>query len=249
MCVAIITMAGVSSRFNEGQGKKILKGIYFEESPKQTLLYSILRKCSGCKKVVLVGGYQYENLNGYVDGCRNEFPFEIEVVYNSFYERYGSGYSLRKGLERCFSRKEFSNIILIEGDLYFDSESFEQIRKSELNCITYNYQPIFSNKAVIAYMDKMERIRYAFNVTHGLLQISEPFSMVINSGQIWKFADVDRVEWMLSGMDEKEWQGTNLVFIEKYFEGISKEKIGFFGLKEWENCNTREDYRKNKNKL
>ena len=249
MCVAIITMAGGSSRFNEGQEKKALKGIYFEESPRETLLYSILRKCSGCKKVVLVGGYQYENLNEYVDTYRNEFPFEIEMVYNSLYERYGSGYSLWKGLERCFSHREFSDIIFIEGDLYFDSESFEQIKKSELSCITYNYQPILSNKAVIAYMDKMERIRYAFNVTHGLLQIAEPFSMIINSGQIWKFADQDRVGQLLSEMKEEEWQGTNLVFIEKYFEGISKEKIGFFGLKEWENCNTREDYRKNKNKL
>ena len=47
MKVAIITVAGISSRFNEEieDENKCLKAIYSEGSVKDTLLYHILNKC------------------------------------------------------------------------------------------------------------------------------------------------------------------------------------------------------------
>lgn len=249
MGIAIITVAGISSRFNEGRKENVLKGIYSTGNPRKTLLYSILKKCAGCDRVILVGGYQYKHLEEYIDTYRREFPFEIEMVYNPFYETYGSGYSLWKGLERCFAEGGLSDIMLIEGDLIFDKKSFERIKNSKLSCVTYNYQPIYSNKAVVAYINEKQQIKYVFNTAHGLLRITEPFSMLMNSGQIWKFAEPDRVERLMREMAAEEWQGTNLVFVEKYFEGVSEGKREMVALERWENCNTRYDYIKNWGRL
>lgn len=239
---AIITVAGVSSRFNENEEDKVLKCIYSTGDDRKTILYSILRKCEGYDKVVIVGGYQYERLLEYINTYGQEFSFEIESVYNSAYEIYGSGYSLWKGLEKCLEGEEPSGITFIEGDLCFDAESFEQIKNSEWSCVSYNHKPIYSNKAVVAYINQEEQIKYVYNISHGLLQITEPFSMLMNSGQMWKFADWDRVKEIVNTMSEAEWQGTNLVFVEKYFAGIAPDKREIIAIKEWENCNTREDY-------
>ncbi len=48
MRIAIITNAGISSRFNEGipEGEKKLKAIYHEGDMKNTLLYHQLIKCA-----------------------------------------------------------------------------------------------------------------------------------------------------------------------------------------------------------
>ena len=62
MKIAIVAVAGVSSRFNQNEKDAVLKGIYTTMDDRKTLLYSILRKCEGFDKVVLVGGYQYEKL-------------------------------------------------------------------------------------------------------------------------------------------------------------------------------------------
>lgn len=242
MKVAIITVAGVSSRFNENEEDKVLKCIYSVGDARKTILYSILRKCEGYQKVIIVGGYQYDNLLEYINTYGQEFSFEIEMVYNAAYEKYGSGYSLWKGIEKCAQIGAPADITFVEGDLCFDAESFEQLKNSELSCVSYNHKPIYSNKAVVAYINQEEQIKYVFNVSHGLLQITEPFSMLMNSGQMWKFADWNRVEELINTMSEAEWQGTNLVFVEKYFEGISSTKREIVAIKEWENCNTRRDY-------
>lgn len=249
MGIAVITAAGVSSRFNENEDEKILKCIYSERNPRKTILYSILKKCEGFERVIVVGGYQYGNLEKYMDSYQQEFGFKIELVYNPHYEIYGSGYSLWKGLEKCFADGETSDITFIEGDLCFDEQSFERIKQSGLNCITYNRHPIYSSKAVVAYVDKEGKLKYAFNTAHELLQIEEPFSMLIHSGQLWKFTDTDRVRLLMNQMAEEEWQGTNLVFIEKYFWTIPRDDREFIALEEWENCNTREDYRKSEKLL
>lgn len=242
MKTAIITVAGVSSRFNENEEDKVLKCIYSTGEARKTILYSILRKCEGYDKVVIVGGYQYEKLLDYIAAYGCEFSFDIEMVYNPSYETYGSGYSLWKGLEKCIEAGRVSSITFIEGDLCFDTQSFERIKNSEWSVVTYNHKPIYSNKAVVAYINEKEQIKYVFNVEHGLLQIKEPFSMLINSGQIWKFADWHRVKEVVDAMQETEWQGTNLVFVEKYFAGIPSDKRAIIGINEWENCNTRNDY-------
>lgn len=249
MNVIVIALAGISSRFNENKADKILKGIYYIGDPRKTILYSILKKCNGCKRVILVGGYEYESLEKYIYTYQQEFSFVIELVYNPFYDCYGSGYSLWKGLQRCLISEKKVKIIFVEGDLYFDEKSFERIKRSELNCITYNREPIYSNKAVVAYINGQNQIKYIFNTKHGLLQIEEPFCMLMNSGQIWKFVDSDRVEELMYELKEEEWKGTNLIFIERYFRTISSQDREIIALEEWENCNTRDDYLLNMRKL
>ena len=96
----------------------------------------------------------------------------------------------------------------------------------------------------MAYINAEGKIKYAFSVLHGLLQIKEAFSVILNSGQIWKFADWSIVKNVVNTMTKEEWQGTNLVFVEKYFSNISEDKREIIAIREWENCNTRNDYLK-----
>ena len=52
MKIAIITVAGISSRFNRGipEEEKILKCIYWEDDPKNTLIYQLLNKVSAYER-------------------------------------------------------------------------------------------------------------------------------------------------------------------------------------------------------
>ena len=68
MQVAIITVAGVSSRFNQGieEGKRRLKAIYTDAGQDATLLRHMLERCKGVERIIVVGGYQYGQLCDYV---------------------------------------------------------------------------------------------------------------------------------------------------------------------------------------
>lgn len=241
MKMAMIAAAGVSSRFNENEEEAVLKGIYTIADNRKTLLYSILGKCDGFEKVVLVGGYQYEKLMKYVDSLRGDFPFEIQMVYNPYFREFGSGYTLKVGLEQCLNG-DCTEITMIEGDLFFDRESFESIKNSRHSVAAYNTKIIYSKKAVIAYVNQEKKLKYVFSANHGAAQIPEPFLEIYNSGQIWKFLDVNRVRMLVKGLPGEVWQGTNLQFIERYFSGVKEGEWEMLPLKVWENCNTREDY-------
>lgn len=39
-------------------------------------------------------------------------------------------------------------------------------------------------------------------------------------------------------------EGTNLKIVQNYLDFVPKEEIRLLGLKQWANCNTREDYKK-----
>lgn len=51
MKIAIITIAGISSRFNEGikEDKKVLKCLYTEGGKEETLLYHLVKKMLLCR--------------------------------------------------------------------------------------------------------------------------------------------------------------------------------------------------------
>lgn len=242
MKVAIVAVAGVSSRFNENENEQVLKGIYTTTDYRKTLLYSILRKCAGFDKVVLVGGYQYENLEAYIEAHREEFPFSIQLVYNPHYSDLGTGYTLKVGLEESLKEKDCSEIVLVEGDLFFDEASFERVKASNQSVATYNQKAIYSNKAVIAYVDLQKRLRYVFSTSHGAVQIPEPFLEIYNSGQIWKFANVGLVRKLMQELSQDAWEETNLRFVETYFGEIKEDERKMLPLEIWENCNTRSDY-------
>ena len=244
MKVAIITVAGVSSRFNEGvpEGKKELKVIYSEGDAQDTLLYHLLRKCSYADKIILVGGYQYEKLESF---CRteiaSEFP-QVELVKNDHYEDLASGYSLFLGIRKAMEYNP-DEVLFIEGDLDIDDDSFERVAHSEKSVLTYTNEPIYSKKAVVLYQNGDGRYKYAFNSSHGLLTIGEPFSCILNSGQTWKFMNADALKTANDEFEAFEIDGTNLRIIQRYIEKVPADSIELIKLDRWINCNTREDYK------
>lgn len=150
MKVLIVTVAGISSRFNRDTSRNVLKCLYYEDSPTHSLLYQIVCKVLDFERVIIVGGYLYDELVMYAEKYLSNLGPQIELVYNAHYKDYGSGYSLIKGVERV---PEVANeIIFVEGDLYFDNESFSLVKKSLYDVITVNHEFITSEKAVQFYM-------------------------------------------------------------------------------------------------
>ncbi|MBD5141801.1 MAG: NTP transferase domain-containing protein [Ruminococcus sp.] len=241
MKTAVITAAGISSRFNEGipESEKQLKGIY--GGGDRTLLYHLVRKCLFADKIIVVGGYKFDDLKEYLLGLKPEIRDKIALVYNENYKTLSSGYSLYLGLAEAF-KCQSDEILFIEGDLDVDRDSLDNVIKSRNSVLTYNYEPIYANKAVVLYKDSNERFRYAFNSSHGMLEIKEPFSCILNSGQIWKFTDIEKLKAANDSFFSEEKNGTNLRIIQNYIDHGTEADL--IGLKRWTNCNTREDYDK-----
>ena len=241
----IITVAGISSRFNAGvpEEKKQLKAIYTEGEQKSTLLYQLLKKCSYADQVIIVGGYKFEDLKQYCEGLEQDYQDRITLVFNEHYEDLNSGYSLYLGLQEAFS-KDVDEILFVEGDLDIDAQSFAQVIEAKKSVLTYTSEPIYANKAVVLYQDKNGCFRYAFNSAHGLLTINEPFSCILNSGQTWKFTDMVAMRRANTDFGELEKDGTNLRIIQRYIEARPVNEIELVKLERWTNCNTKDDYRK-----
>ncbi len=243
MKIAIITNAGISSRFNEGipEAEKKLKAIYHEGDTKNTLLYHQLLKCSYADKIVLVGGYKADDLHAYCEGLEPELKDKLTLVTNDHFEDLASGYSLYVGLQEAFKHNP-DEILFIEGDLDIDNSSFTKVVSNPGSVLTYTYEPIYANKAVVLYRDAEDHYRYAFNSSHGLLTIESPFSCILNSGQTWKFTEIDKLKKAADKFYEEAKGDTNLKIIQNYLDQDVAADI--VPLDRWTNCNTREDYRK-----
>ena len=247
MRVAVITIAGISSRFNAGipEEEQRHKIIYYENDKKASLLYHLLEKCMYADRIVLVGGNRYDEVKAYCDELPSMMKEKIVLTYNEHYADLASGYSLYVGLKEINDTMEdVEEILFVEGDLDIDKGSFNQVVNSDKNVLTFSYEPIYANKAVVLYKDAEEHFKYAFNSSHGLLRIDDDFSVILNSGQTWKFMDVEK----LMAANEKFYQeskdGTNLKIIQNYIDTCDNDSFELIGLKRWTNCNTREDYRK-----
>ena len=247
MRVAVITVAGISSRFNEGieeQDKK-LKCIYYADDKKNTLLYHMLCKLSYADKIVVVGGYKYDELKSYIDEVLPPDMHEkIILVMNEHYEDYASGYSLYMGLKTAFDKlTDIEDILFVEGDLDIDKESVDKVIDSYNSILTYNNEPIYSKSAVVLYQDEGNLYHYAFNSSHGTLKIDEPFKCILNSGQLWKFTDIDVLRKSNEIFEKNYKMDTNLRIIQDYVNEF-KGNIEVINLKRWTNCNTRADFGK-----
>ena len=241
--VAIITIAGISSRFNEGieEDKKVLKCLYTEGGKEETLLYHLMKKCSFADHIILVGGYKFEDLCAfYKKDLAEEFP-DVTIVLNEHYSDLGSGYSLYLGIKSAL-RHDPEEILFVEGDLDIDNESFAKVVDADKSVLTYTYEPIYANKAVVLYKDEKDEYRYAFNSSHGLLTIDSPFSCILNSGQTWKFTQVDKLKAANDMFIENDRADTNLRIIQNYLDAGAE--VDLVALNRWTNCNTRDDYRK-----
>ena len=84
MEAAIITVAGISSRFNEGicEEDKCLKAIYYEKDRTCTLLYHLIEKCMFAQRIVVVGGYKYYALKSYCDELPDSMKDKLVLFYN-----------------------------------------------------------------------------------------------------------------------------------------------------------------------
>lgn len=239
--ILIITVAGTSSRFSESLGKDCLKCIYYKNNIKESLLYRMIYQNTDFDCYVIVGGFMYDELNQVIENDFSELKKKIILVKNSYFREYGSGYSLYLGLKAIINM-EFSQVVFAEGDLYVDKESFERLCELKTNVITCNDEAILASKAVAFYYDVNYGIHYIYDVSHNVLEIREPFTGIFNSGQIWKFVSSDKLKESFFSLNEVEWQGTNLVFIQRYFERLKREEYTMIRFKKWINCNTISDF-------
>lgn len=252
MKIVIITVAGVSSRFNQDvpEEDKILKCLYYEENPTDTLIYHMLEKSAFADKIIIVGGYKYDDLAEYIkEYIPKELQDKILTVYNDHFSDLSSGYSLYLGIKEVLDNFEgIDEILFVEGDLDIDDESFTKVIESDKDVLTFNYEPIYSNKAVVLYQNGNDEYHYLFNSDHGLLSLEESFKAIFNSGQTWKFRDMELLKVANDNFYENLIDDTNLGIIQKYFDLVKDaSEIEIIGLKHWVNCNTRQDYKLIKN--
>lgn len=242
MKTLIITVAGLSSRFNKDLDENTLKCLYYTSSYKNSLLYQIVSKSDSFNEIIIVGGYKYSELEVFVNKELSQYRDRVKLVYNPYYEEYGSGYSFNLGIQNLSPSTD--ELTFAEGDLFFDQESFSMVTSSEFDAITINNEPIMANKAVVVYINNDNKINYLYNCSHGSLEIKEPFQAVYNSGQIWKFKDIKTLKNIASNLNMQELKGTNLEIIQKYFGDIPLDKLNIINMNTWVNCNTVNDYKK-----
>ena len=245
MKAAIITIAGISSRFNQGISPEehILKAIYYEGNERNTLLYHMLERLYDTDVIVLVAGYKKEALQEYIDNVLSpDMQKKIIVAVNDHYADWSSGYSLFVGIDEALKYSP-DCIIFAEGDLDVDNETLDLVNNSGKSVLTCNHDVIYSKKAVIGYRDVDGKYRYAFSTSHGAVSVDEPFTMLFNSGQIWKFTDIKLLKEANEDFEKVKETGTNLVIVADYFSKENPDNIDFIDFKRWINCNTREDYR------
>lgn len=238
----IITVAGMSSRFNRETPKDILKCLYFEDTPANSLLSLQVHKTYNLvDEIVVVGGYKYEDLERFIHTEMKDVNQKMKLVYNDHFSDYGSGYSLLKGVEAV--SEQAGEIIFIEGDLFFDTKSVEQIFISKKDVISVNDEPILSNKSVALYFDSQNYPHYIYDTSHSCLEIHEPFTAIYNSGQMWKFMNPSRVREICLSLAPEQERGTNLEIIQAYFGTYKKSQLDIIRVNLWFNCNTVADYR------
>ena len=239
----IITVAGTSTRFRKSIGKDCLKCIYTENSKKDTLLYRLVNLCRDFDRIVIVGGYKFEELEEFVKTSLSESTSKITLVNNGHYEDLGSGFSLYLGV-MALKDSGMDEILFAEGDLFFDTASFSKIIESPYSVITTNNDPIEAKKAVAFYLNTKGKVKYIYDTNHSALEIKEPFLGIYNSGQVWKFSEPEKIFSAAENLTDDEMKGTNLVLIQKYFDSMESNHLQVVHFNKWINCNTVEDYRK-----
>lgn len=238
----IITVAGKSTRFNKDTKNDVLKCLYYEDVPQKALIYQQLSKVAPyVDEIIIVGGYKFAELCEFADKELKWFKAKIKFAYNEHFDDYGSGYSLIKGIAQL--NESTTDVIFIEGDLFFDQESIAKLITYKNNVITYTNYPVRSNKSVAFYIDTQNHVNYIYDTEHSDLFIPVPFKAIYDSGQMWKFMDAQRVKSIVQELTEEQKKGTNLEVIQKYFGILNANQYGMLNIRQWFNCNTVEDYR------
>lgn len=239
----VITIAGTSSRFSKSCGYDIHKAIYSDDNSNWTTLSHQLNLVKDISdEIIVVTGYQHSKIAEYLNKNFSDLP--LKIVYNNHYFDYGSCYSLILGI--AASNENFDELIFLEGDLIFDTPSFDKIVRINKDVITANNMLIDSRKAVIFYVNDKKQIKYLYDTTHNILKVDEPFLIMGNSGQVWKFTDIKRLKNNLKNYRIEDFKGTNLIPINDYYKETDFNNLEVITFKEWFNCNTLDDYKEMK---
>ncbi len=245
MRALIIAAAGTARRFNKDLTQETAKCLFFRESPTDTLLFQLCAKAASCDAIVIVGGYQYDALIRFVQDYMGKESFlenkKIVTVFNPHYEDYGSAYSLIMGVGAAAALSP-DEIVFAEGDLFFDGRDFAAVIQAEQDVLTITAEPIRAAQSVVFYEREDGSFRYIYDTDHKLLTISEPFRAVYNSGQVWKFTSVERLERVIARLSAQQQAGTNLEIINGYFSEKTADETEIVLLNGWINCNTVHDY-------
>lgn len=242
MRTLIVTVAGTATRFNRDTEESTLKCLYNIGGARNSLLYQILDKARDFDEYVIVGGYLFEKLRSFIESGLPEFSDRIRLVENPEYATLGSGYSLIMGIRNMDPRT--TEVVFVEGDLYFNREDFDKVKRSDRSVFTVNHELITSKKAVVVYKSCSGGLQYLYDTSHRYLEIREPFLAVYNSGQVWKFVDRARLISVVDSLDPDQVAGTNLEIIQGYFGGLPEDEYEMVAFSEWHNCNTVADYKR-----
>ena len=238
----IITVAGLSSRFNRDLSYPVLKCLYHEGSPDFALLsYQITSFYEDVDEIVVVGGFKFEDLTSF---CAKEIkdPVEkVKLVFNDHFADRGSGYSLISGVNSL--SEDAKEVVFAEGDLFFDRASIQKVVHSRRDVLTINREAIRSDKAVALYVGLDNHIHYIYDQAHTALEIREPFTAIYNSAQIWKFTSPEKLRGIIASLPKEAMKGTNLEIIQRYFSSFKSTEIDIVPILKWFNCNTVSDYR------
>ncbi|MBO7496344.1 MAG: licC domain protein [Salinivirgaceae bacterium] len=235
----IITVAGTATRFNRDTKEDTLKCLYYTDNSKYSLLSQLLKNCGYYDKYIIVGGYLFDKLEQFANNELGSYRDKIELVFNEHFRDYGSGYSLFKGIEAV---NEQGDVTFVEGDLFFNADTFKQVYDSSKNVITINREPIYSDKAVALYINSDGKPRYLYDTNHKTLIVPEAFRAIFNSGQMWKFASSEKLHEAVCTLTETQLHGTNLEIVQAYFGDMNPTEYDVVSFSEWFNCNTVADY-------
>lgn len=240
MKALLITVAGVSSRFNASLPSPVLKCLYNRGDVSDSLLYNALSCADGFDALVVVGGYKFAELAEFIAALPESIRKRVTLVENREYAEYGTGISLKKGLDAVAALGGASELVFAEGDLYFAPDTLSRIASMRGDVLTYNRLPIEAERSVLFYIDASDKPNYTYDTGHRLFSIDKAFKSVYNSAQIWKFSDVAKLLRESAALSEKEARDTNLHLVERYF--ASSPSFSVMQVNDWVNCNTLEDY-------
>lgn len=245
MKILIVPVAGQATRFSEsvGDGKRHLKCLFNYGNVHDSILYKLLHLSDKFEKIIVVGGFMFEELKNKITNNFSDLSEKIEIVYNENFSKYGTGFSLFVGLEKAMEF-DFSEVVLAEGDIFVDEKSFAKVVASTNDVITINANDIDAKTSVALYVNAHNKIKYIYDTNHESLNITEPFRAIFNSAQIWKFSNPQKLRQKFATAKDVDWQGTNLVFIQNYFSDVNFCDCELVKFSVWVNCNTIEDFNK-----
>ena len=237
----IITSAGLSTRFSESIGHEVFKILYTEHPDQKCILalqLDLLYELN-VTDIILVGGNMYDELSVFIE---KKYPeANIKLIFNEHFHDMGTAHSLALGIEAL--EKDYDQIIFMEGDLFFDLSSFKALLEYPEDVISISPGPIVADKSVAFYLTVSGNIHYIYDSSHQWLEVSEPFKMIANSGQVWKFSQQKKLKEITTALTPSKRAGSNLNIISAYFQNIEVSGIKYIEFRQWFNCNTINDYR------